>query len=123
MARRRYSLLVPVAIALAALLQCAAAGAELRCGARLVSRGDPAHRVASICGEPDAVVQRVEYRTVRRGVGAAWVGTANGQPCAAREERTREIVIEEWTYDFGANRLVQRLTFEDGVLTRIDSAR
>jgi hypothetical protein len=114
--------MVSVAIALVALLQCAAARAELRCGTRVVSRGDSAHRVASICGAPADVVQRVEFRTVRSGV-APCVAKADGQPCAAQAELTRQVVIEEWTYDFGANKLLQRLTFEDGVLTRVDSAR
>ena len=107
-----------------AVLQAAVAGADaLRCGARIVSRGDSAHQVASICGDPVDVVPRVEYRTLRRGPVTGCVESVDGQHCAAQAEETREVVIEEWTYDLGANKLVKRLTFEDGVLTRIRSVR
>lgn len=108
-----------LAVTLAALHGAPADAAALRCGSRIVSRGDSAHQVASVCGEPIDVVQRVEIRTVR-SADAACVARADGQPCVAV---AREVVIEQWTYDFGANKLVKRLTFEDGVLTRIDSVR
>ncbi len=36
-----------------------------------------------------------------------------------RHEREEEVLIEHWTYDFGPNRLVQRIRFVDGVATHI----
>jgi hypothetical protein len=49
-------------------------------------------------------------------------------PCASGQgrcwtvlERSIEVAIDEWTYDFGRQQFVQYLTFEQGQLLRIDS--
>ncbi|MCJ8272997.1 MAG: DUF2845 domain-containing protein [Psychrosphaera sp.] len=38
-----------------------------------------------------------------------------------RHEREEEVLIEHWTYDFGPNRLVQKIRFVDGVATTISN--
>jgi hypothetical protein len=38
-----------------------------------------------------------------------------------RHEREEEVLIEHWTYDFGPNRLVQKVRFVDGVATTISN--
>jgi hypothetical protein len=41
--------------------------------------------------------------------------------CTAFVEDTIQVPLDEWTYDFGPDRLVQYLTFEQGLLVRISS--
>lgn len=38
-----------------------------------------------------------------------------------RHETVREIQIEEWIYNFGPRRLIQKVTFIDGIAVRIES--
>lgn len=101
---------------------------SMRCGTRLVSAGDSTYTVRSVCGPADAESRRVEQRTVRRVVHVPCREQANAEespePLAGRcrvvEEHTIEIVIDEWTYDFGRNRFVQYVLFEDGRLATVE---
>ena len=81
----------------------------LRCGHRLVSDGDSTYLVQARCGPPDDVNTWVEYRAVRIWVGNAWV------------DRTVEVKLERWIYDFGTDRLIRILVFEDGRLLKVDT--
>ena len=31
----------------------------------------------------------------------------------------REVIVEEWLFNFGPNKLMRRVTFENGVVTRV----
>lgn len=91
----------------------------MSCGNRLVSKGDSPYQVRSVCGEPDDARRRVETRTERRRVRV---------PCehgAARCERTVEhtidVIVDEWTYDFGRRRFLRFLTFVDGRLASVQT--
>ncbi|MES1207075.1 MAG: DUF2845 domain-containing protein [Pseudomonadota bacterium] len=85
-----------------------------RCPAtgRLISLGQSLHEVRTRCREPDDAHVTVETRTIRERV-RRWAGDV-GQEVSV--ERTVEIPVEEWTYDFGRNRFVQFLRFENGRL-------
>lgn len=72
----------------------------LRCGNRLVEVGDIAAKVRAVCGPPTYV--DVWTYAVPRPL--RYVADA-----------------EEWTYNFGPNRLLQILRFRDGRLQRIRS--
>ena len=96
-------------LSLAILMLTVAPAYALRCGAKLVSEGDPQLLVRVRCGEPDAIEQRVIYRTLhlsrhRHG-----------------EKIVEPITVEEWIYNFGPRRLMRQLWFEDGKLIRIRS--
>lgn len=109
-------------LALAGLLIAGSARADsLRCGSRLVSSGDSLYKVRSVCGEPDAASRRIELRTLRRYVTVPCPVGRQQRSCSAVEEYTVEIVIDEWTYDFGSNRFIQYVFFEQGVLSRVES--
>jgi hypothetical protein len=100
---------------------------SMRCGNRLVSSGDSLYEVAQTCGAPDAREHRVEHHTVRSRVPAACpVGSGAPTPprggCHVIVEKTVPVVIDEWTYDFGKNRFIQRVRFEQGQLVRVASA-
>ena len=85
-----------------AVAPSAQADESLRCGTRLVSVGDVPYQVKSLCGIPDDVQQRTEMRTVRRAVT---VPCAVGY-CQSMVEDVIPVNIEDWTYDFGAQRTI-----------------
>lgn len=91
----------------------------MRCGSRLVSQGDSIGEVRSICGQPDATSQRKELRSVRRWVDGPCVNDRGTIRCGYLEERTVEVVIDEWMYDFGPSALIRHLTFEQGLLLNV----
>jgi hypothetical protein len=41
--------------------------------------------------------------------------------CTTQVEDSIDVPVEEWTYDFGPQRFIQFLTFEDGRLVRVQS--
>ena len=79
----------------------------LRCGRSLVVEGDSQYQVYRRCGEPDLKENRVVYRELR------WRGSGYDQP-GLETRQTQPVLIEQWTYDFGSNRFVEVVTFEDG---------
>lgn len=105
----------------ALLLQAGPAAADaLRCGRKLVSDGDTLYDVRSRCGDPDNQIHRVELRTVRQWVQGPCI---NNDPrrCGQMIERTVEVSIDEWTYDFGPHQFINYVTFENGRLISIVS--
>ncbi len=107
--------------AMAALLALGspASAESVRCGSKLASEGDSLYRVRSVCGEPDAADRRIDVRTVRRKVRGPCFKRDGRLVCEHVEERSVEVVIDEWTYDFGSRRFVRLLTFEDGKLVSV----
>lgn len=86
------------ALAAACLLFAPAADAGLRCGGKIVDRGDRAFEVREHCGEPDTVVALHTVQTVHHG---------------------RVPTAEEWQYNFGPHRLMRFLVFRNNRLSRI----
>ena len=89
----------------------------LRCSTRLVHTGAAPYEVKSLCGTPDDTQSRTETRTVRRAVT---VPCATGY-CSTYVDDTYTVNVEEWTYDFGPQRFIQYLIFEQGKLIKIRS--
>jgi len=90
----------------------------LRCKNRLVAVGHTTYDVQALCGPPDHAERHVVTRAVRNQVRGA---CAFGARCSSAVIDTVDVTIDEWTYDFGTNRLVQYLTFEDGKLVVVRS--
>jgi hypothetical protein len=82
---------------------------------RIVSLGQSLLEVRNKCREPDDAQTTVEYRTIRETV-RRWV---RGAGVDVTVERTVEVPVDEWTYDFGRNRFIQFLRFESGRLVSI----
>jgi hypothetical protein len=82
---------------------------------RLISLGASTLEVRARCREPDEARSAVEVRTIRERV-RRWIA---GESREVTEERTVEIPIDDWTYDFGRNRFIQYLRFENGRLTAV----
>jgi hypothetical protein len=111
--------LFAVALALGASLGVGDAHADsMSCKNRLVSKGDSLYKVRSLCGEPDAAQRRIELRTIKHKVRRNCDHDKNAR-CDDVVERTVEVVIDEWTYDFGRNRFVRYVTFEQGSLMSV----
>jgi Protein of unknown function (DUF2845) len=92
----------------------------MRCNNKLVRPGDSSYQVKSLCGPPDDMQQRTEQRRVARAVERPCTDSPTGR-CAFVVEDVIQVVIDEWTYDFGPQRFVQFLTFEAGKLLTVKS--
>jgi hypothetical protein len=93
------------------MVRRARADGGFRCpGGRLISTGDPMHEVRNKCGEPDSVVQRTEKRKIKVKV-RRWTSPSEQEDVT--EEREVEILVDEWTYDFGSDRFVRYVAFEN----------
>ena len=83
----------------------------LRCGTRLVSEGEIRLEVRHKCGEPAQINRWDEERTL----------SIRSDDHGVIRKRTVIIQVEEWIYNFGPNRFMQRLLFEEGKLVDIES--
>jgi hypothetical protein len=91
----------------------------MRCENKLVQPGDSQYEVKTLCGPPDDIQQRTESRRVQRAVQRP---CPNGRGiCSSVIEDWADVLVEEWTYDFGPNRFLQYLTFESGKLVLVRS--
>ncbi len=90
----------------AALLLVSGSAAAMRCSGRIVDTGDYAVQVRERCGEPYWVS---EFSTI----------LVYGAYGPVEQRAVQE--VQDWYYNFGSSRLVQRLVFVDGRLHRIDS--
>jgi hypothetical protein len=95
-----------------------AAADTVRCGRQLAVEGNTLYEVRSRCGEPDNQIHRVELRTERNWVQGS-CDSKEQQQCGRMVERTVEVVIDEWTYDFGPTQFIQYLIFEQGRLVQV----
>lgn len=95
-----------------------------RCGNKLVTEGDPADKVLTICGEPTGVQQRVIYRTgitrPRFRVDDRPGGIHLRREVLGYDRSYEEVLVEEWTYNFGPRRLMQLVIFENGFVADIE---
>ena len=82
-----------------------------RCGKRLVLVGDSTFEVRRKCGEPVSLEQRIVYRVV----------SEQSLDDTLEESVVIPVVIDEWIYNFGPKRFMQKLSFEDGILRGIES--
>ena len=93
----------------------------LRCGSKIVSNGDHQAKILNMCGEPAAVKY---YNIYRSGIPAS--RTLSTERHAGRDDElivhnrsVVEVVVEEWTYNFGPRKLMRVIRFENGFVTSI----
>ena len=95
------------AITLSALLLAAVpAHAALRCGNRLISVGDHVTKLLQFCGEPASVQSRLTRRTYTTDTSTGRIYTLPGF--------LEEVVVEDWTYNFGPYQLMRQVRLENG---------
>lgn len=96
------------------LLPSSGDAATLRCGHALASDGASTSEVVLKCGEPmskDTRTERVGEKTRQKD-----------EESDTTRERVVYKTIEEWTYNFGPQRLMQVVVFENGRLVDVRSA-
>lgn len=103
------------------LLSASARADSLACNSRIVSTGDSRYEVKAVCGDPDDKVERIEYRTLSGRVARDCKHDGSKVVCSSTRGIVVEVVVEEWVYDFGRNRFIEYLTFEQGHLMTVRS--
>ncbi len=111
------------------VLVSASSADALRCGSRLISKGAYKPEVLYKCGEPDFVEEFLLYDTVilnprtrRRTIHNHRVPMHGGYEIPhGHKLLATPVRAEDWTYNFGPNRLMQRLLFINGKLKKIES--
>lgn len=96
------------AVVLAMAASSSLAAEAMRCGSKLITRGDHAAKVLHYCGEPDSVQSRVTHRGVI-GVGAIFLPGF-----------VEDVIIEDWTYNLGPHKLMRSVRLENGIVENID---
>jgi hypothetical protein len=79
----------------------------MRCGTRIISRGDIEDKLLQFCGEPSAVQRRLVRRTASFELGAFLPGFIE------------DVWVEDWTYNLGPYKLMRIVRLENGVVTDI----
>lgn len=98
--------------------------AGIRCGTQVVTEGDSLQYVEKICGSPE--LKRQRSVVVTRGLEGNRL-RFNGRNSRLNQniqqylEYSEQVIIDEWEYNFGPNRLKQRVTFENGRIISIKS--
>jgi len=119
-ARRRCS---TIAAALTALLLSSEALA-MRCGNKLITKGDAQAKVLKYCGEP---VQKTERLGLRAGVYRGNSGYVDMDGNFYRgyyyPYGQSEVVLETWVFNFGPYQLMRRVTFADGFVEDIETLK
>jgi hypothetical protein len=102
-----------------ALLAASDPAHALRCGGKLVLEGMLESEVQAHCGEPSAVrdlgyVVRSFHPLAHPPHGGVLFRYGSGN-------YYQEVQITEYIYNFGPRKLMQRLRFESGVLTNVET--
>lgn len=97
------------------LQRAQAAAGGFYCQTHIIEPGAEAYRVQAWCGPPVSMQPRLESR---RQLQTVSVPCPRGY-CNSVVEREVSVQVEEWIYDFGPQRFVQYLTFEQGILVRV----
>jgi hypothetical protein len=100
-------------VAVVAGVPALAIAQSLRCDGKIISAGASRAEVAALCGEPVQVDRKSVYFPI----------ASTGHPANPIAGAAVEIQVEVWIYNFGPDRLMQRIRFEDGVVVRIESLR
>ena len=93
-----------------------------RCGRKLVIENMHEAQVRKICGAPTSsrhlgYATRGSYIPVRRSISPGV--TTEHFPGYGRY--TEEVILTEYVYNFGPRKFMQRLTFEAGLLIKIET--
>ncbi len=98
----------------------------MRCGNKLVLKGDHQAKILRFCGDPSHMLQRAIYRSgptrqfTSRHSDSRRVREALGDDEILISTRSFvEVLIEEWTYNLGPRKLMRVIRFENGIVTDV----
>ena len=94
-----------------AALATPAAADTLRCGSRIIKEGDTQEKALAVCGEPAQQSRTWIERPPQYELGGQWYSYPG----------TELVPVDLWTYDFGPNRLMQRVRFVAGLIVSIET--
>ena len=101
-----------LAIALLALAAPLARADSMRCGSKLVSEQETRSQVIAKCGE----ASEIQHSSIwRRPV--IWI---RGRPYHVGDGEV-EVPVELWIYNFGPNKFMRRVRFEDGLVVEVET--
>jgi hypothetical protein len=90
---------------------------DFSCGSKIITTGDHSYDVLRKCGEPSHVEAWEKVR-VKRDFGPGLLEEEMG--LSRWSPFVKELVtVEEWEYNWGSNRFIRYLRFENGRLIRI----
>lgn len=94
----------------------------MRCGNKLITKGDAQAKVLKYCGEPAQKTQRLGLRAgVYRG-NSSYVDTdGNFSRGYYYPYGHSEVLLEDWVFNFGPYQLMRRVTFADGFVEDIET--
>ncbi len=109
---------------LCCILLLAEPALAMRCGSRLVSDGAPQAKVLKYCGEPESIqvrtILRAGFPRYRAQLGVSDTRSIGYSRELLYADRSYvEVVVEEWTYNFGPHRLMRIVHFENGRVTSV----
>jgi hypothetical protein len=80
----------------------------MRCGTRLIAKGDHISKLLRYCGDPDFVQSRAAQRSFHNRYGQVlYAGLYE------------EVLIQEWTYNLGPHKLMRVVKMENGVVSEV----
>jgi hypothetical protein len=77
------------------------------CAGKIINEGVTRAEVTARCGMP----AQVDHRTSNLVPAIGSTGDYSGE----------DVQVDVWTYNFGPNKLMQRIWFEDGIVKRVES--
>ncbi len=93
----------------------------LRCDHKVVSEGMRQIEIRKYCGAPTTTQERTVVRAgVSRRQGRTNPDGNSQQELLYNDRSYEEIVVEEWTYNFGRLRFMVVIRFVNGVVTDIE---
>ncbi|MCP4000666.1 MAG: DUF2845 domain-containing protein [Gammaproteobacteria bacterium] len=114
--------MITIAGLVATSLLTPASAWAMRCGSHLIIKGDPKAKVLHYCGEP---VDKSEHYALRpssypnRGSGIHLNNNGVITDNRYYSYGHTEVKAEEWTYNFGPNKLMQLVRFANDIVEEV----
>jgi hypothetical protein len=91
----------------------------MRCGTSLVTEGDTQEEVLRNCGEP----VQTNSRYITRGASYSNLHFGNSISGSTRGQYffAEEVLVEEWIFNFGPNKLMRKVSFENGIVADVQT--
>lgn len=95
---------------------------SMRCGNKLVSRGDHQAKVRALCGDPDDTDSRRIYRggLPRRYWDGAEISSVSDDELLIHNRSLVEVEVEIWLFNRGPRRLMREAVFHDSKLVYVN---
>jgi len=90
-------------------LSAASSANAMRCGTKLIARGDHVSKILQYCGEPDYTQSRRAQRSYHNRYGHVLYSGFY-----------EEVLIEEWTFNLGPHKLMRVVKLENGIVRDIE---